>query len=264
MLQTGLLLLFLLPGLAAFCAFYGLFHNGKAIAPEPPAANSLQATAIIAGGSIIVHGLTALLFMLFAFACHHRCSVTPALLDPYHAAFGAISVADARSAGVFWAMSGLVAQAILVYSVASRWLVYRAMSDNLPPWIYGWAVDLANSLDNVDTVIVAYVLTVTNVGDQVVAYGGPLNDLALKPDGTIARITLVQCERYLVDLVADSAERSLSGAKSRFTFMVIDGAQIRNVSFEALLLPDQSTAPVDALAAALTKLYHIPALVLAR
>ena len=62
MLETGVLLLFLVPGVAAYAAIYGLFHTGKTIAPEPPSANSIEALVIVVGASIVIHALTSLVF----------------------------------------------------------------------------------------------------------------------------------------------------------------------------------------------------------
>lgn len=258
MLETGVLLLFLAPGLAAFCALYGLFHTGKAIAPEPPAANSIQAAAIIAGASIVVHGVTATAFAIDSWWCAHGCAiiVPQDFVEPYGAAFRAINAKRITSLGVLFAMAGLTIQTLVTYLVVAWWLRRLARADALPPWIYSWAVDLANSLDNVDTALVAYVLTTTDSGGKAVAYGGLLNDLALRSDGGIARITLVECERYLVDLQATLSTASLSAAKSQFSFMAIDADQIRNVAFEALSLPPGPSSPRDWLTEGLARLYR--------
>lgn len=120
------------------------------------------------------------------------------------------------------------------------WLRRLARRDRLPRWIYGWASWLANAADNADTIILAYVLTDAEVDGRTVGYGGVVNDLALRPDGGITRITLTTCERYLVDLGAARDTPSLSQALSRFPFMVLDAARIRNIAFEAIVLPPEA------------------------
>jgi hypothetical protein len=236
MLETGILLLFLAPGLAAYAALYGLFHNGKAIAPEPPSANTIEAVVVIAGVALLVHAATAALFSLNDLACMVVCPVpVPATwLDPYHSALDVVGGKGIGGNAVTLALIGVTAQSLLTYAAIRRWLRRQAEKDQLPAWIYGWATSLANALDNSGTAVIAYVMTTTEHGDKVLAYGGLVHDISLKPDGCITRITLTDCERYLVDLDASFDDPSLSPTLSRFSFMAIDAQTIRNIAFETI------------------------------
>lgn len=236
MLETGILLLFLAPGLAAYAAIYGLFHNGKAIAPEPPSANTIEAVVVIAGVALLVHAATAALFSLNDLACSAACPIqvpTP-WLDPYHSAFDVVGGKGIGGDAVTVALLGVAGQSLLTYAAIRRWLRRQAERDQLPAWIYGWATSLANALDNSGTAVIAYVMTTTEHGDKVLAYGGLVHDISLKPDGCITRITLTDCERYLVDLGASFDDPSLSPTLSRFSFMAIDAQTIRNIAFETI------------------------------
>ena len=239
MLETGILLLFLAPGLAAYAALYGLFHNGKAIAPEPPSANTIEAVVVIAGMSLLVHAGTAALFSAndlvcarFAGACPFR--VPAPWLDPYRSALDVVGGKGIGGHAVTVALGGVAVQSGLTYAAIRLWLRRKARQDQLPPWIYGWATSLANALDNSGTAVIAYVMTTTEHGDKVLAYGGLVHDISLKPDGCITRITLTDCERYLVDLGASFDDPSLSPTLSRFSFMAIDAQTIRNIAFETI------------------------------
>lgn len=236
MLESGIIVLFLVPGLMAYCALYGLFHNGKAIAPEPPSANSVEAVTVILLASITVHAVTAGLFTANNLVCTGSCPFdAPATwLDPYRPATSAIANGTANGSALTFLLMAVIVQGLVAYVGLRSWLVWLARRNRLPAWIYGWARELANSLDDDDSAILAYVLTNTDQGDRTVAYGGLLYDLALKPDGCVSRITLVSCDRYLVDLSAPLENDSLSAPLSQFAFMVIDSANIRNIAFEAL------------------------------
>ncbi|MFV0625015.1 hypothetical protein ACBY01_13535 [Sphingomonas sp. ac-8] len=237
MLETGILLLFLAPGLAAYAAIYGLFHDGKAIAPEPPSANTVEAVIVIAGAALLVHAATAALFSLNGLVCAHAtCMVrVPApWLDPYHSALDVVGGKGIGGNAVTVALLGVAGQSLLTYLAIRGWLRSRARRDRLPAWIYGWATSLADALDNSDTAVIAYVMTTVEHDGKTLAYGGLVHDISLKPDGCITRITLTDCERYLIDLDASLADASLSPALSRFSFMAIDAQTIRNIAFETI------------------------------
>jgi hypothetical protein len=240
MLETGILILFMIPGVAAYAALYGLFHNGKAVAPEPPSANSVEAAVVIIGASVLIHTVTAIAFAVNSAACQNGCpvKVPVAWLDPYAAAVSALSGKGIAGTALAMTLTAVVVQGAAAYAGTRQILASLAHRDRLPAWIYGWAKPLADSLDNDDTVILAYVLTDIEQNGKSVVYGGLLNDMALKSDGCVSRITLTACERYLVDLGAPLATPSLSTALSNFPFMVIDAAHIRNIAFETLTLPN--------------------------
>jgi hypothetical protein len=238
MLSAGVLLLFLVPGLCAYAALYGLFHSGKAIAPTPPSANTVEAVIIIVGASLLVHAATAICFAADAWVCRHGClvEVPRAWLNPYGSAVHAIEGGAIGGAGITLALAGTAAQGLGSYGLVRSILAMLARRDRLPAWIYGWAVPLANAVDNRGGAVFAYVLTSAEMQGKAVGYGGLVYDLALKPDGCVSRITLHNCERYLVDLASPSSEPSLSGALSRMAFMIIEASNIRNIAFEAIRL----------------------------
>ena len=163
-------------------------------------------------------------------------------MDPYRSAVAAVAGNVIGGTGIALALCGTAVQGLIAYVSVRWWLNLLARRDHLPAWIYGWATDFANALDNDDTVVIAYVLTTLDRGDKTLAYGGLVHDLAIRPDGSIAWIGLFDCERCLVDLGTRIEDASLSDALSRFTFMTIAG-NIRNVAFETIALP-QLQSPI--------------------
>lgn len=241
MLGPGLLLFFLIPGLLAYCAIYGLFHSGKSIAPEPPSVNSIEAVTVILLCSAIVHAVTGLLIEVNDWVCAGGgCPITlrPTYLDPYARAFAAVEDKSVSGHALGGLLFFALVQGGIAYALVRTWLGWLARRDRLPSWIYGWATNIANAADNGDTLIVAYVLTTHDHGGQAIVYGGVLYDMALKPDGCISRITLWDCERYRANLDGGVDERTLPAPSSRFHFMMIEAAHIRNVAFEIVDLSD--------------------------
>ncbi len=244
MLESGIVVLFLVPGLIAYCAIYGVFHSGKAIAPTPPTANSIEAVTVILLASVAAHGITALLFVANDRLCGAlRCPIPLAGGADFLSAAGSAISARSLSAGPVAAGLSLIGvQALAVFIAVRQWLRLLARKDALPPWIYGWSTDIANSLDNPDRAIIAYVLTTTDVpaadgaGSRTVVYAGMLLDMALRTDGAVTRITLWDGERYLVDLAA--REEALPMPLARFPLTIIDAANIRNIAFDILILGD--------------------------
>lgn len=234
MIESGLFLFFLIPGLLAYCALYGLFHSGKAIAPEPPGVNSVEAVTVILLCSVTVHAAAGALIFVNGLVCHAGfCPISApnAWLDPYSVAFRSLKDAQApgRTLGMLFGVSLL--QGIAAYALVRAWLRSLALRDALPAWIYGWATDIANAADNADTLVVAYVSTTHEIGGRIVLYGGLLYDMALRNDGSIARLTLWDCERYLADFTTNAGEPTINEASSSFPFMMIEASQIRNVVF---------------------------------
>lgn len=244
MLEAGLLLFFLVPGLLTYCAIYGLFHSGKAIAPQPPDVNSIEAVTVIFLCSTVVHASTAVLIDLNSWLCSAQsCSLTlpSGLLDPYARAFQAIDGKGVTGHALGGLLGAALLQGIVAYIGVRLYLRRLALADRLPSWIYGWATDIANAVDNDDVLVVAYVLTNHDLGGRPIVYGGVLYDMALKSDGAISRLTLWDCERYLADLGGTIDQPTLPVPSSRFQFMMIEASQIRNVAFEIVDLADLAT-----------------------
>ena len=235
MIESGLLLFFIVPGLLAYCALYGAFHSGRSIAPEPPSASSIEAVTIILLSSVVVHVTSAVLIHVNHVVCNHLpCPIRlpRGLLDPYAAALGAIEREKASGEAIGGLLGVALSQGIAAYALVRFYLHWEASRDRLPAWIYGWATDIANAADNDTNLIVAYILTNHDHDGKTIVYAGALYDMALKSDGSIARMTLWDCERYLANLGASLEDKTLPAPLSRFPFMIIDGAHIRNVAFE--------------------------------
>lgn len=121
MIGIGLLVFFLIPGLLSYSALYGLFHSGRAVAPEPPGVNTIEAAVVILLCSAVLHVLTALVIAGNAVICQEivcPVRVPAAWLDPYARAFEAVE----RQRATARALSGLLllalGQGALAYALA--------------------------------------------------------------------------------------------------------------------------------------------------
>lgn len=239
MFSPGILLFFLIPGLLFYCGLYGLFHSGKTIAPEPPGANTIEAITVVLLSAAVIHAVTALGVSLNEALCERViCIVSVPLqsVDPYVLASQASKGQQFTHGGVIALLGAALLQGIVAYISVRLWLFRRAKQDRLPPWIYGWATDIANSGDNEEDLIIAYVLSKVEHGTKPIIYVGILYDMALRSDGTICRITLWDCERYTGDFDAEVDKPTLPKAMSKFPFMMINSDNIQNVSFEVIPL----------------------------
>lgn len=246
MIGIGLLLFFLVPGLLAYAALYGLFHSGKTVAPEPPGVNTIEASLVILLCSAVVHALTTSLIAGNAALCAAvPCPMTvpAAWLDPYARAFAAVESKGitARALGGLLALT--LAQGGLAYAGVRAWLRRRARADRLPAWLYGWAAGIADKADNPDALVLAHVLTTHEHGGRSVIYQGQLYDMALRPDGAIVRLTLLDCDRGLADLESAADAPTMLGPLSRLPFLTIEAAQIRNVVFRFVPVDEAGPDP---------------------
>lgn len=237
MIGIGLILFFLVPGLLAYAALYGLFHSGKAIAPEPPGVNTIEASVVILLCSAAAHALTTLLIAgngLFCAAVACPLRVPAAWLDPYARTFAAVEHQGITARPLGGLLVLALAQGSLAYAGVRLWLKRLARADRLPPWLYGWAAGIANVVDNPGSLVVAHVLTTQDHDGRTVHYSGLLYDMGLRPDGAIVRLTLLDCERGLADLASGFDEATVPGPLSKLPFLVIEATHIRNVVFRVV------------------------------
>ena len=146
MIEAGIAILFLIPGIAVYCALYGLFSGQAKNIPEPPAAGSIQAVAIVVFACIAIHLATAGLIWVLELPCRAgMCLLVPEQSDLYRAAFADMGKdASTGSHDIVRLLSVLAAQCLAGYWL-TRWWLGRAIARNrLPLWIYGWTRGVLN------------------------------------------------------------------------------------------------------------------------
>lgn len=243
MLGAGVLVLFLLPGLATYSALYGLFSPRRSIATQPPPANSIEAATLIVGAAAAAHAVATFLVATARAVFAAWGWTSP---DPYAAALQAVSGHALDSTTLAVALEIFVVPMVIAFVATRFWLRQLAERDRVPEAIYGWAARFVNAMDDPSRSVVAYVVTRAQIGDRAIAYVGPLNDIKLTAEGGIARLTLLECDRYLINFEAAGAETSLGQPLSHLHFLVLEAAEIRNVAFEDLALPPEfAPFPLD-------------------
>lgn len=248
-LKLGALLLFLVPGLCAFSALYGLFGDihialgasrsrGRAqrvaFAPVPPAANSLKAATVVVLASLMAHAVTAAILEVIGGVSWWVFNI-PAPFVMAELLNGAQSDLELTVLLLLVLCQGFAAYALV------RWQLHvRARNDRLPRWLYGWTAELANLLDNDAKSVVAVVLTTGEIEQRPpwahaparrvsLAYIGIVHDIGIGEDGTTRRITLEDAQRFAIDLTKPfEAIEPLAS----FEMFTIDAPQIRNLTFE--------------------------------
>ena len=232
-LHLGAALLFLVPGLLAYCALYGIFGSGLKISVAPPPANSIEALTVVLLASLFAHAAALGLVAIDTGLCvtTGRCLGLSDMTTLIFASLGDGQLTAARAGTI---LAAALAEGVAVYFVIRLWLRRLTKRDRLPVWLYGWTADIANLLDNADRLVVAYVLATQEADNRSVVYAGAVFDMAVARDGAVTRITLERCERYLVAM-----DRTLTGKPlSRFALMTIERENIRNIAFEPFILAD--------------------------
>ncbi|MEZ5656045.1 MAG: hypothetical protein R3E04_09200 [Sphingobium sp.] len=270
MLESGVILLFLAPGIAAYAALYGLFHSTGSIAQESPAANSIETITVILTGALLIHLATASFIAIGHFICDQQIICCFAVSAPWHDLYGmaisSISKSSNLAAGagglslpsrvssekVAFLLGAVTAQSVLSYAMIRGWFAYRGRHGVLPRWLYGWAASIPNIFDEDRGLLIAYVLTNHDVEDgaakkHCIAYAGMVNTMKLDANGNISTLTLLDCDRYLVDLTTEGAQNPAGTANAPYKalfnspFMLFDGTQIRNVALAVVPLPPNLT-----------------------
>jgi hypothetical protein len=275
-------LLFLIPGLCAYSALYRLFamermlpsrlrtspaFNGptvdgsrrEPVYPSPPPGNSIKALTMILLWSVAAHAVSALITFLIlrtnAAICDYlRCFAAPAnaTFDLYQLAteidtLKSTAAAKHLSSGhVSALLAAALLQGFVSYSIVRRWLIGRFSDKNLPRWLFGWTADIAAQLQDDSVLVLALVLTDMDIGKRSLSYGGVIQDIALNHDGSIKRINLDECERYMIDLAEDLGDTfDKREPLSLFDHFTIEAAHIRNVVFEYISIPSADADEVS-------------------
>lgn len=157
---TGVLL-FLVPGLAAYCALYQVFgavHLGVSdrakLAPVPPAANSIKALTFVLLWSLAAHAVTT----CFIVATRELYTFWPIITlptwivdDPYAVTMS--GTAYRSTAVLAQLLIGALLQAAISLAIIQWWLRRRVKENSLPRWLYGWPAYLANLVDDDNEVV---------------------------------------------------------------------------------------------------------------
>ena len=257
----------MLPGLAAYCALYGVFGSNTLVSTVPRDPKSVEALTVILLAALAAHGSAALIARVATLACAGSFCIGMKRVGP-EPMTALLRLATEKSPSR--ADLTVVLIEVLIVSVAmfvlvnvSLWQLQR--HDRLPYWLYRWTATLANGADHALDANLAYVLTTVDVDKPVdtgkqpltVLYIGLVEDLAVDETFNIARIVLVSCERHLVDLTTSFRTAIATGQSNKTNALIprmaIEAKMIRNISFERVSF-EEPLVP-DLLATGLLQLY---------
>jgi hypothetical protein len=266
--QIGVSLLLLLPGLAAYCALYGVFGTNKLVSTVPRDPKSVEALTVILLSALLGHVGATAVASLFTWpcvfsACKAMVSLSPQPMDAI------LQLASAKVPGradLATAVTEMLVVSAVMFVSVNLILVYLQRSDRLPYWLYRWTAQLANRADAAHEINLAYVLTTIDLEceqdgikrSSTVLYAGIVDDLAVDDAFNICRIVLIDCERHIVDLSTSFLDAIARGQQDQTNALIprlaLEAKIIRNVSFERIDVgADEDTD--DALGNALARLY---------
>ncbi len=230
----GLSLFALAPGLAFYCAIYGVFGTSTRISTVPRDPKSVEALIVIVLGALsayaamlALHDSVALLipprFLTYWF------DLPRTLIALINAPK---QVADVMLPLLFSMMS----LCVICYVAVRRIMRFLTHRDRLPYWLFRWTKAFAGQLEDDNALVFCYALTSAEVGPKSIMYVGVVDDLALDDKFDVGRIVLIDCQRFAVDLSQKGAKSGLGKPLSDIPRLVLSGANIRNVSFERIEL----------------------------
>lgn len=251
---TGVLL-FLVPGLSAYCAIFQVFgavqhgftERGRML-PAPPSANSIKTVTLILLWSLAAHGITSVAIA----GAHWLYQFWPLITlppwvndDPYASA---TQTGHTTARALAQLLVGAISQGLISIFIVQWWLKRRVRTNTLPRWLYGWSAELANLVDDDDKIVTLWILTTTDIDGKALVYTGGLTDLTIKSDGSIGSVSLEECDRYVVSLATPFFTSDLEPL-SVFSNLTIEGTHIRNITTEVFTYDDLSEFDPDELPA---------------
>jgi hypothetical protein len=268
--QIGVSLLLLLPGLAAYCALYGVFGTNTLVSTVPRDPKSVEALTVILLGALVGHVGAILAAGLFTWPClFSLCKAMVSLSpQPMDALLRIASAKVPSRADLAAAVTEMLIVSAVMFVAVNLVLVYLQRSDRLPYWLYRWTAQLANRADAANEINLAYVLTTIDLDvetagtkrSSTVLYAGIVDDLAVDDAFNICRIVLLDCERHLVDLSTSFLDAIVRGQQDQTSALIprlaLEAKIIRNVSFERIDIGGDPEAS-DPLGEALARLYAL-------
>jgi hypothetical protein len=236
------LALFLLaPGFAFVAAIYAASgRNRMEAAPPPP--NSIMALAIVTGGALAAHSLTALFFAL----CHlaawlFKASWSLAEPDPYVLSLhlGALPPADA-ALGLAWILAVLTVVCALTFLITRR-LIHGTASNwpALNAALYGWLHEIRE-----DDGALAYVVTHLTLDGAAIGYEGVVDYVVLDSEKQILSLVLIDAQTFTLVAKGGIVHRVPNPRDVKMERLVLTKSEIRNIAFDPIkLAPSDELSP---------------------
>lgn len=231
------LALFLLsPGFSLVAGVYAVGRSSREVAPPPP--NSIMALAMVTGGALVAHALTASFFAVGgAIVAGLGCWWTLPHPNPYVLAIGLGHVpASQAGLGVAWILVALSIMCLVTYAstrsfMSSRLARTRTVGANLYGWF--WQIEETRGA-------FAYVLTNFESEDWSTGYWGIMEYVTLDSERQISTIVLAEAEAFTmaVDKKTGDLRRQPSSRPGRKLRVYLTKAEIRNIAFVPVVYDD--------------------------
>lgn len=220
-----------------FAVYFGVFSGHATVRSAPPAPNSAASLGLITVGALACHVAIGAVFLVNDLAAEGlrggvRLPFDP---NPYRLALAAAEGAPLDFAQAWCALAFDLLASILAYALSSAALRTAPVRNWVARRLQGWAAQLTAG-DEADRVLVAFVLTDTEVDSVLVGYEGVLTDLGLTGDRTIASILLADVTLFHMALADGRVTRVEDPRDEVIPQVFIEGARVRNIAFRRFQL----------------------------
>ncbi len=239
------LALFLLsPGFSFVAGIYAVGRSSREVSPPPP--NSIMALAMVTGGALVAHALTASLFAVGAaivtklgwwWSLPHP--------DPYVLALDLTHVPVVHAGlGVAWILVALSIMSLVTYASTRAFMGSRlARTRTIGANLYGWFWQIEETRG-----AFAYVLTNFESEDWSTGYWGIMEYVILDSERQISTLVLAEAEAFTMAVDKETGElrRRPSSREGRKLRVYLTKAEIRNIAFVPVVYDDDpDVEPVE-------------------
>jgi hypothetical protein len=234
-------LVLLFPGFAFWLGFRVGSHQDY-LSPVPDKPNSTFTLVMVLIGALLAHTVGAA-----AFANQHSfCSVAPCVVlhhDPnlYKVLLSGKTAPLTSDLGIEFALLYIFVLAYVTFLLGSLGGRTTALQNVLKPDTQGWIRVVAEGAKASDKVVTAFVLTKLGNDGHYAAYEGIVQQLTLDEEQAVSMLALVGVDRFAVKIDATGLHRIDQTGARPMPLMQFGKADIANVAFEIVDLPNEIT-----------------------
>lgn len=220
----------LAPGLAIHLAAFSPRRSLFRSPPPPP--NSISVLATVTLGAVLAHTAAALVLIANDHIASHLASPVRWPFDPdvYRTALAAAHGGGMDEGELASLLTFSLILSVVTYTAAAAAFGVPPVTDYVARALFGWAARLPRSVGETK-VVIAYVLTDTDIEGAHVGYEGVLLEVGLNTDKSIVSILLAEATIFHLRQSRGHVRHVVDSRSDPIALMHVEGSRIRNVAF---------------------------------